>query len=1371
MSGSGEKAFISALPMPLAQAWRRTLYSVEPGLRHDRALGALEAALKYLAAAAAAAFVHRGASEEKARSACGALVRPSLGQWLAILRACLEALPREDGVRRHVEAVLSQPLTSSVPGLEVRSVGAALEKLPTYRNALAHGTALTADSVAERTPGLLELCRAVLAAHVREGAPAMWARIEAGTIRLGGPTAILESPPPDAPKAPGVFLAFESESIALSPLWTFDPEEDDVLVLNKGAGLAKVEYLSYGAPRGGSGLAVFKGAIAEAMRAFLEKATGRSKIESSDVAELVEQSEAQELLGRASQKRIGPYRIVKRISEGGQGILYEAIQEEPPRRVALKTLPVHAAIDEASRRRIREEAKALATVEHPHVVPVYAAGESDGIPWIAMKYVEGKSLAQALNGLRGHAGAVTLAEWNRAASSREDRPDEERRQPHSRRVAEMGRDLARALSACHERGLVHRDVKPGNVMLEGDTGRVLLTDFGLARTAEARSQTFTRKIVGTLQYLAPESLLSAGRTGPDARVDVYGLGATLYEALSLQRPFAEYEADEPSLLQAVQAKDPPALRKVAPWVPRDLETIVSKAMEKDRDRRYRAVWEFGDDLDRYLEGKPIHARPAGAITKALKWSRRHPGRAVALAMFALLVAAGGTAWAVVEAARHRAVARHLREGEAALEQGEWRAALAAGEKAWAIKPDDAAVRELRSRAERASALDGASTARAEAAEKERQYVEARAALEPRRAEAAALREECFTKYAPTAKRAALNRLETEISAEEARLERLAAEGREALERATRFEAPHFDGGPSPETKAAFASYFLGRWKEAFEAKDPARERLFREDVERFDEEKRHEPALLGRGTLTVTVEPVDAELYLFRYEPYETVRLAPPVVSRLVPVPTSGIGRSRPGAWVEDFFPGDLCLVITKVEPDSPAEKAGLRRGDLVIRIHGQPCGDGLFVTSVAEDGLAAKAGVKALDRIDSIEGEPVEGEWEWRYFEAQKPDGEAPLTVVIAGKAFEAERGTKLDDALGLKHASPADVVGDPAPAGGLSLTVLRSGDPKTLAVPEGEACGLTCEVTAYPFVLSPANRITAGGPFQADPGSYLLLARREGFEDQRYPVVLPRGSAAAARMTLLEEGTSPSGFVYVPPGPFIYGGDPEAFGSGPRQEKELLGFFIARLEATTGEWMAFVNEAETLKKIEEGKGPAGMFLPRDGGQIYARKGEDGKYAVTYGGTAETPILGISWNDIQGYLEWRNQKAEASGEKWRYELSKEEEWEKAARGADGRLFPWGDRFDFSMCVGGNRKKDWLHAERGGFEPRDESVFGVVDVGGSRYEWTCSEWAPGSGTYSVRGGAWGSTLDPSFRCANRYGHSPTAVNSRHGFRLVARVRP
>src|SRR5262249_29281425 len=214
---------------------------------------------------AAVAWASRGSADSAAQTACEALVRPSLGHWAAILRSCTRPLAGSDPARLWLAHVLATPLAATeVPGLAGRNVGALLDALPAYRNAVgAHGAGISHAAAAERAPALLSVTRNILTALVGQGAPILAARVGNHAVRLMGPTALVEGLEEPAESGPLV-LRFKEESLPIAPLWIYDWEEDDVLVLNKGAGLNKVEYLSYGSPRGGSGLVAFKGPQAEA---------------------------------------------------------------------------------------------------------------------------------------------------------------------------------------------------------------------------------------------------------------------------------------------------------------------------------------------------------------------------------------------------------------------------------------------------------------------------------------------------------------------------------------------------------------------------------------------------------------------------------------------------------------------------------------------------------------------------------------------------------------------------------------------------------------------------------------------------------------------------------------------------------------------------------------------------------------------------------------------------------------------------------------------------------------------------------------------------------------------------------------------------
>jgi serine/threonine protein kinase/WD40 repeat protein len=387
--------------------------------------------------------------------------------------------------------------------------------------------------------------------------------------------------------------------------------------------------------------------------------------------------------------RLGDFRIVREIGRGGMGVVYEAVQESLGRRVALKVLSFAGALDPRQLQRFLNEARAAACLHHSNIVPVHAVGSDRGTHFYAMQFIDGTNLAELLEQLRrerGEAGTVAAsgplaspaaggqasrlsprpppasaptAPQAALSTERAGRADE-----HPRWVARVGAQAALALEHAHQQGIVHRDVKPSNLMLDAQ-GTLWVTDFGLARTEATVSLTLTGDLVGTLRYMSPEQAL--GRPVlVDHRTDVYSLGLTLYELLTLTPAFPG--TDRQALLRQIIQDEPPSPRRLAPGVPVDLETIVLKATAKDPDQRYASAQELADDLDRFLDDRPILARRPSLAQRARRWGRRHRALAVALAasLAVLVVGAlfGTTGFAIKQRqwARDRdAAARQARE--------------------------------------------------------------------------------------------------------------------------------------------------------------------------------------------------------------------------------------------------------------------------------------------------------------------------------------------------------------------------------------------------------------------------------------------------------------------------------------------------------------------------------------------------------------------------------------------------------------------------------------------------------------------------------------------------------------------------------------
>lgn len=310
----------------------------------------------------------------------------------------------------------------------------------------------------------------------------------------------------------------------------------------------------------------------------------------------------------------GEYELLERLGRGGMGVVWKARKRGIDRLVALKMVHGGEFADDEALARFRTEAESAVRLDHPNIVPVYDVGEHDGSPWFTMRLMQG-SLADQLPRER----ADVRAECALVAT------------------------LARAVHYGHQHGVLHRDLKPGNILLD-DAGTPCVSDFGTAKQLEGAAQlTRTGVVVGTPGYMAPEQ--ARGRVNElTAATDVHGLGAILYELLTGRPPFTA-ESDE-RILQLVIEAEPTRPRALAPAVDRDVETICLKCLEKDPQRRYQSAEALAVDLERYLAGENIEARPIGPLLRAWRWSGRNPVFASLAAV--LLVASGTVAFASLQ---------------------------------------------------------------------------------------------------------------------------------------------------------------------------------------------------------------------------------------------------------------------------------------------------------------------------------------------------------------------------------------------------------------------------------------------------------------------------------------------------------------------------------------------------------------------------------------------------------------------------------------------------------------------------------------------------------------------------------------------------
>ncbi len=348
--------------------------------------------------------------------------------------------------------------------------------------------------------------------------------------------------------------------------------------------------------------------------------------------------------GAGTLEPIGPYRPIREIGRGGQAVVYLAEDTRLGRPVALKVLRAFGPASEALIRRFRREAAVASKLDHPGICPVFDAGIERGVAFIAMQYVEGTTLASLSGEGRG---AISLDYLDLTGESDDDEPPRDRHTPRSD-VLRLIERVARALHAAHEAGIVHRDVKPGNILVT-DAGDPILVDFGLAgdEAGALISLTQTGDLFGTPAYMSPEQLM-AQRIRIDRRTDVFSLGVTLYECLTGRRPFEA--PTRQAMYEAIQYREPPSPRTYDPKISVDLATVVLKALEKDRTRRYPTAAAFADDLRRVREGRAVDARPVGWFGRAVRYAKRRPARAALAIVLALGVPAagalGGYLWSI-----------------------------------------------------------------------------------------------------------------------------------------------------------------------------------------------------------------------------------------------------------------------------------------------------------------------------------------------------------------------------------------------------------------------------------------------------------------------------------------------------------------------------------------------------------------------------------------------------------------------------------------------------------------------------------------------------------------------------------------------------
>ncbi len=582
-------------------------------------------------------------------------------------------------------------------------------------------------------------------------------------------------------------------------------------------------------------------------------------------------------------EELGDYRLIERIGRGGMGQVFRAEQRSLRREVALKLLRPELAGSNVAAERLKREALAVARLRHPGIVTVHDFGEERGVRYLAMEYVPGRTLDEALS-----AGPVTLA----------------------RKVSWI-RDLARALDYAHSAGVVHRDVKPSNVRITPDD-RALLVDFGLVRSLEEGGATLTESFAGSPAYASPEQIRSSASV--DGRSDIYSLGVTLYRCLTAHAPF-EGDTLERVFHQILTA-DPLPPRRIDASIPRDLELVTLKAIEREPERRYASAGEFADDLDAVLELRPVRARPPSWFERGLRTARRHRASAAASAVAALALIAFGV-WTMARA-----------ESEREQRRAQAHAALASAR-------------------ERVASYH---SSRARFAELEREV-------------ARLVREIDYRWLAPEEYRV-LDERQLEVEALRRDWETSFYAVLDALSTAERLD-PSIDG-----VDAVRAELYAEKFREAQRALRDGEAEFYRSLVERHDASGELAAELRASSTVRISSNPPGARVRLHRY--VELATLMPGGDARSVPVPFRG-ERIVPA-------PGSLCLRVTRacgaLRPGDlivellgqPIEgslwivgagaRGELRELDRLVEVAGQPIRDGWDVDFIAIDVVRDGAGV-----------------------------------------------------------------------------------------------------------------------------------------------------------------------------------------------------------------------------------------------------------------------------------------------------------------------------------------------------------------------------------------------------------------------------
>lgn len=1075
----------------------------------------------------------------------------------------------------------------------------------------------------------------------------------------------------------------------------------------------------------------------------------------ADPAARAEAARQLELLGLAHQalhnaapglpRRLGDFELRAEIGRGAMGVVYRAWQVSLDRPVAVKVITGLATLDARRVERFVREAQALGRLQHPGIVPVIAAGKQDGALYFAMELVDGVSLHAISAGL----AAVPAAERSLDHVARLANPEGLAADAsYVALVVRITAEVAEALHYAHQQGVLHRDVKPSNLMLT-ERGRVRLIDFGLARIVELDSSLTSLGVVGSPAYLPPEMLRDPGQDST-AQTDVYSLGVVLYELLAGRRPFVAVNTT--ALLVQVEHRQPTPLRHSFPDLPRDLETICATAMEKAPDRRYPTAAALAYDLRAFAAHKPIAARPPSPVRRAWLWLRRNPAAALGLVamlgVFAVLagveLAAGMRRRAAIHAATVAFDGAFARRDDAGV-----RAAI---ERLLAVDDEHAQLPRWR-HAANGMRLDQALDAARGALSLLREQHRSLGVHADERDRGAV---EMALKYMPADRYLAALRVAQDC-------ERLDAERGDLLLRAVDLvedarSAAIVVGQPEHAgVRLLRAELFLLEWRWAKRTGNADWARMCARRVRENDATGRFVAELDAPGRVTLKAPP-GRDVFVFRYRPRHELSREDPSY-RLVPVPFDVATRASVLEPEAGVLPGDPCVVVLATPPD-PASVLAV--DDLVIGVTGRSTVGGLWVKAVRPDSPAAAAGLRPWDRLVSANGVVI-GCWaDLRLAQVAADsvefafEGSVEIGLLVPStKTFTTSSGVEV--------ASLGELLGAVPPPQDLALTVVRGDRRRSVVMRAGVVAAAVAQPTLYPLWFTPRARLgtTPLPPVELPPDDYLLVVRSPGLPPLRVPFRLDAGESDTH--IVADPPSAPPGVdaVWIPGGrlrPSIAGV------AAADQEVSVAPYWIDRFEVTLGDWDRFQRDPDVAAAMER-------ELVATGRVIYTPRNEVNQAPRVYRQDPRErfPVKSISHEDARAFVAWRNRELAAVGAAWYAALPSVAEWELAARGLTPRRLPWGDVFEPQLTEANLTTLPPV-IQPVGSRLGDESPYGVRDLAGSTAEPTADRHRGIDDVYVIKGGSNQHEAAADFLIASEDARPGSFVVSFLGLRLVYRPR-